>query len=226
MNAIIKSMRLDYYRFSAAGPRGMVITIVVPLVYAAVFGSAAEASAIIYPFVVILMVMFSMNVFTMERSNDHRKVNGLIPVSRRSQVCGRYLFVVLMDCCAAAELLACNLIIGMLHGGIWSTDDLVYIAIWVCFGVVEQAVLLPLLYRYEVSKVLRAATFIIFGITMMIMVGTWWIPKETVMSTLEWLSAHATSAAAAINSIAVAGSVAAMCVSLAASIRIYRNTDL
>ena len=226
MSAIMKSMRFDYYRLAVTGTRGMVITILVPLVYAAIFGSAKDASAIIYPFVIIMTVMLSMNVFSSENMNGQRHVNGLIPVSRRSQVCGRYLFTVLLDCCGVAELLACNIIIGLLHGGMWSTDRLVYIAIWMCIGAAEQAILLPLLYKYEASKVLRVVTFAIFGVVLMIMVGTWWIPKEALMSAFQWFSTHASSSAPAVMLMTVAGSIVVLGVSLAASIRSYLDRDL
>lgn len=166
MNAIIKSIRLDFARLTSNGFASFIISAAIPILYELLFrimnpdtSSIGLISTAIVSMVAAVTIMFTINVFRSEDQNGHRKINGIIPVSRASQVIGRYTLVALIDIAGALEVEMC-LLISMFQSSVSSADAVLRdIAIMLVLSVLCEAILLPVMYRFSSTKVLQYITF-------------------------------------------------------------------
>ena len=180
MNAILKSFRLDLRRLTATGPISTLVIACIPIIYTVVFRTFLSGgrldplsdgfSGATVGMIVAFCVVFTSYPFIYEDQNDHRRINGIIPVSRASQVSGRYLLVGAIDLAGVLVLFICESITSMGTVSKSVPDTLVEAGLMVMFSVLVQAVLMPVMYRFSSAKTLQYVTLGFF-VAVLIIIG-------------------------------------------------------
>ena len=168
MSAISKSFNLDLKRLNASGPLNTIITICIPILYTLMFGvllsdgssgppSDTRMSALV-GIIVSGSVVFASYPFMYEVQNDHLRINGIIPVSRASQVSSRFLLTGAIDVMAVAVLLICIVIEYLIGATVSFSDVLGTVGLMLLISIIVQSVLMPVLYRFTTVKMFQFLT--------------------------------------------------------------------
>ena len=251
MKRLTAQMRLDAMRTLSQGSASVwfflilapAFAFVIPLVAggAVTGGIGAIVNSALSGSVIGIGCFLTLYPFFYEDQGDHRRINGLIPISRAHQVVGRYLFVlaclliILLDL-AAVRLLAWT---GTaLAGGVEATGGAASLGRDILFGpllptlvvMVMDALAMPLLYRYPPAVMMRIISIAFVCCVAVGAILIWGLPKLLPASAMSAL----TSAIGALAGVPPSGAmlaftlvaVAAYALSSLPSRRFHRAKEL
>ncbi|RSX57808.1 ABC-2 transporter permease [Bifidobacterium samirii] len=168
MRRLAAQMRLDTMRaFSQGGAvwfffiLAPTLAFIVPLVTGGINGVTGGGLPGMVSGVGFMLTIYP---FLYEEQGEHRRINGLIPIGRARQVAGRYLFVLAWLLVILLDLVAVRVLAwggAMLSGGVEASGDLGSLGWDIISGAVMptlvillmDALVIPLLYRYPLTKV-------------------------------------------------------------------------
>ena len=211
MNRLTAQMRLDAMRVFSQGAFitcfFLLITPVLAFVIPLVTGDiSAAAGGALSGMIGGVGFMITLYPFLFEEQGEHRRVNGLIPISRTHQVAGRYLFVLmwllvlLLDFTVLRVLTWCGMALSV---GVDAAGDLGVLLSAVASTLVIMlldALIMPLLYRYALTKVTQIIGVVIGCCIVFGALLAWGLPKLLPESAMDALGAAMTALAGAADS--------------------------
>jgi MFS family permease len=148
----------------------------------------------------ISLALFSMESLTLglaaplsEGVNDHRNINGIVPINRAHQVMGRYLFLLASLVGAVIGIAACWLFAEFVAHRPWSISLGIACITVAIFALIAAIVVFPFFYAWNPEKIMQAfaivvgAIFLGFGALASLMPESW---ATALDSALTWLFSH------------------------------------
>jgi ABC-2 type transport system permease protein len=164
MNAVLKSLRLDYYAFKANYKA-----------FAIIYALAIYLSLYTQPTIVIVIVMifssiFSGMTFLVWERNHLSKLYGILPLGRMDVVIGRYLHALIFGIinCAVAGMVTVMVSLISNKGGMDAFSFTAYISVFFLYFCLSIGVSFPIYYKFGVIK---AAISMILPLYLVVMSG-------------------------------------------------------
>ena len=231
MNGITKTMRLDALRLISDGLLTIIALAVLPPFFGLLFrqmlgqGALDLLMGVIMAEIAMVTASLTMTMFVREDQNDHRRINAILPVSRDTQVAGRYLLMFIVDILAVTAFELCVLLLAILGTG--AITQAALMAGVGLFGacMVTQAILMPLMYQFSSAKIAQIIVLIFMLLICVALVGGFMLENQ-IAAIIAWLTTHIFVSTLLTVLIAVAFVAAVVAASLSISTRINRSKEL
>lgn len=234
MNAILKSFHLDARRMTSSGPVTTIIIWCIPIFYTLIFGgflSQRESGGVglgwsaLVGMLVAFSVVATTYPFVYEDQNDHRRINGIIPVSRASQVMGRYLVVAVSDVVAVVVFFICVLIESLFGSQTQIGDAFAAAGMLLLMCMVIQSILLPVMYRFSSVKSLQFVSIGFFACIALIFAAFMLLNKFGQLEPLVNALIPVFTSVPTATALGIGVAVAAVAISYACSKHIYTTKE-
>lgn len=110
-----------------------------------------------------ISLSYGLSASVAEGVNDHRNINGVIPVSRARQVIGRYAFTFLSILVSVISISLCWLFARFVAQRPWPGSLGLVCSLTALIALIAAVIVLPLFYAWRPDKVMQ-----IFGLTLMV----------------------------------------------------------
>ncbi|PLS31615.1 hypothetical protein Uis1B_0607 [Bifidobacterium margollesii] len=237
MNAMVKSMRVDWARMTSVG-YGMVVGYVLSMpilmvVLTLVIGGDAATAGILwlYKYLAALNLMMYVSFMTFpsvyQDMGNNADMNGLMPVSRRNQVLGRYVYLLIFGVIfILTEALTYPLAfavagqLGSMGALPWGT-----LAALLFAYVVLAAIVLVLVYRFKAQTLLYVVVFAGSGLMLcgFVLAARF---SDQVQTILGWLGSHVFSSVWLTGVLGVVIAAVVLAGSYLLSVRLYERKEM
>lgn len=232
MNSIIAQIKLDNTRIQSYGRlNGILALIYIPVILSALmaslgpktsdFGSGTLAS--LGGSMVFVTIIFCTSPFSITEQSGDARMDGMIPISRRNQVLGRYCIIGIGALAYTLSMLLSVLVVklaGMPIGlPIMPTIGFCFLLL-----ILLTDLVVPFMYRFSPASMMKGMS-LSFAAVVVIAVLVSHIDWDW-MSIYLRISDFITSSAARTITIAVLAAFAATAVSLACSLKVFGKKEL
>ncbi|NEG95921.1 hypothetical protein CS006_00265 [Bifidobacterium primatium] len=237
MNAVVKSMRVDWARITSGGwgmiAGYMLMSPAMMALFGILFGGDDSAGAIawLYQYIsgmnLLMFVSFVTFPAVYQDTGNNADMNGLMPVSRRNQVIGRYVYLLLFGIMLVVENtvmyplgFAAAGALGTMGAMPWRTIAIQGLVYALC-----SALVLVCSYRFKGQTLMYV---VVFGGSALLILGFVVTMRfeDQVRAVAEWLGGHVFSSMGLTVALGVVVAVIALAVSYLASVRIYERREM
>ncbi|WEV52174.1 ABC-2 transporter permease [Bifidobacterium sp. ESL0704] len=186
-----KALRIDVFKILAYSNGSVWLLVLLPLVFAVVPGMMGKES-VLYPMsgavtgmLTFVSAMAGMSVFSYEDQTGSAKLNGLLPVSRRNQVVGRYAFALLVVVVAVVLQMICGMMMFRLRrmGAVAGLMTTVLVASPILAGIY-----LPIGYRFPATKAVGYAIILLFVIGGALVLVAFTVPDAVLNNVMDFVT--------------------------------------